>query len=381
MKQKSSSKVALLYLLPLLLAASSCTQQKQDYASAQISINECGTIDSCSILDYFTKEWESIYLDTCSESLISSVERIEIDDSLIFILNKENFGKRTICVFNIDGKYIGRIGNIGRAHNEYITIRAWTLDKANNEVLIKTGESPTIKRYNYQGNYIGSINLSFKFNSISELSVMQNGNILAKNLIYAEPIDDYLVIDSTGTTSSIFNLRNISASDALFMPFDSYHSCENAELMLLRDFDNHVFRYNCLTGESDTIAQLQFVSTIKAKDLRNIHYNQRFMKKGSQLDILCDLNDYLILDFFFQDDYDCVYCKNEDKWYIQPKNKAIANKSVPQYEQIVGIYGNTIIGYISNNYAEQWIGNNIAMDHHYERMAQCANPTIVLYHL
>ncbi|MFI3265513.1 MAG: 6-bladed beta-propeller [Rikenellaceae bacterium] len=78
------------------------------------------------------EESKIIDLEATKESLISNIYKIELIDNKFYVLDKASFaagGK--LLVFDEEGKYIRKIGNIGRARNEYVSLGGFAINQKN----------------------------------------------------------------------------------------------------------------------------------------------------------------------------------------------------------------------------------------------------------
>ena len=144
------------YIYLIFLFFCTCQQSKQDRFKGGIIIN----LDTAQEIEIRTsnlfKSVRPIILETKSESLIANVSEILVFDEKMFIF--DNRGK-SLLVFDMDGKFIRRIGGIGKGPGEYTLISDFTIDPEKREiyVLVNAGR---IHKYNVDGAYVNSIQIS-----------------------------------------------------------------------------------------------------------------------------------------------------------------------------------------------------------------------------
>lgn len=97
------------------------------------------------------QEW--MVLDTCRNSIISNVDKIECMDKDIYILDKVR--EKCVYRFNHDGKYMGRIGSYGKGKGEYVGIYDFTIDPTNGHILI-LGNDSKVYVYDKTGRFVHS---------------------------------------------------------------------------------------------------------------------------------------------------------------------------------------------------------------------------------
>lgn len=114
----------------------------------------CINWDSLKDADYLQHPYTQIHfvkLETNENCILNEVEKIETDDSLIFI--EDNMQR--LYVFNIEGTYVRKIGNKGGSENEYITLFDFVLNRADKKLYIVDGSRARVLTFNYCGDYLG----------------------------------------------------------------------------------------------------------------------------------------------------------------------------------------------------------------------------------
>lgn len=91
-------------------------------------------------------------LETTDQCLISSVQRVELIDSLVIIGDADN-----IFLFNTDGKFISRIGRQGRGAGEYLTHSGFFVNGGN--IVVLDPNNGKLNQYDFSGKYISSESL------------------------------------------------------------------------------------------------------------------------------------------------------------------------------------------------------------------------------
>lgn len=112
-------------LIPFLLVSCIKKGENSNYSCQTICLDQAPQIDTIRFSSLFNNA-NIIILDSCSQALIGDINRVEILDKYIFLLDR-NIAK-ALFVFNEQGKFIRKIGNIGQGKGEYITPFDFTLD-------------------------------------------------------------------------------------------------------------------------------------------------------------------------------------------------------------------------------------------------------------
>lgn len=76
--------------------------------------------DSEVYLSEFVKEVKIVPLESSPECLIGKVRRIEVSDSGVYILDRHQQDR--IFKFDLDGKFVGTVGTLGRSAEEYMEL-------------------------------------------------------------------------------------------------------------------------------------------------------------------------------------------------------------------------------------------------------------------
>lgn len=110
----------------------------------------------CPSFSDIITEIEFVPLESQKECMLTSIEKIKIDGDKIFIFNEgANLG---VFVFDISGKYLNKIGDMGSSKQEYIYIEDMTIDTENKLVLLLGMDE--VKIYDYDGKYIKTVQLN-----------------------------------------------------------------------------------------------------------------------------------------------------------------------------------------------------------------------------
>lgn len=128
--------------------------------------------------DYFTCS-EIIVLETCENSLISSIDRLIRTENNIYILDKS---RKQIFIFDHHGKFIKALNHRGRAPGEYIQIVDAGVDTLNKQIIVMADIPMCILYYDLQGNFIKQKPLPHLLDNI----ICENGKEFFYNTYYKE---------------------------------------------------------------------------------------------------------------------------------------------------------------------------------------------------
>ena len=327
----------------------------------------CGTRDGSSaipvenaeskiFLDDMTGGRTYLMLDDSSlDAVVGDIDKVMVDDGKLFILhnpasNSFEYEERPeISVFDMDGKFLNKIGRKGRARNEYQNIRSWCLDTRRKEVVIVDASFTLIKRYTYDGNFVSSVSIE---EYVPLWGVMfSNGKLYANMLMPNKVADDIIELKDDGTVVPLLEARTImqdtgpfsggggiGATQQIFDPnLESFHH--------LRLFDNVLYRihdakvepcgvFDFITpveeNQKDTYSSMELLNTRPAATFET---NSKFIVKTQEVN-----DDRMLTGIVYY-----VYDKSAEKC---TRYKAEYNRDygmITNRFSIVGVTGDVII--------------------------------------
>lgn len=102
------------------------------------------------------KVTDIIKLETNIESFITNIKQMEMNDSLIFILN----GSENLYVFDRNGNFKNQIGKKGEAPNEYLVLNTFYINAVEQMVVLIDSYKNVLLNYSFDGKYISTISMS-----------------------------------------------------------------------------------------------------------------------------------------------------------------------------------------------------------------------------
>lgn len=91
------------------------------------------------------------------DALVSEAQMITVTDNYLDL----NVAHYPCKLFTRQGKFIGRVGNIGQGPSKYDLICASQIDEAHNRIYLLPWITQQILSYDLQRNYVGSIPLLY----------------------------------------------------------------------------------------------------------------------------------------------------------------------------------------------------------------------------
>ena len=125
-----SNKIVYFTLLLFIVFLVSCSKETRNTTSVYFA-KKTDMAMSDLVSDY-----TFISLETKDDNLILDASMVRIWNDYIYILDCFSQNK-SIYVFDIQGKYLGKIGNVGGGPGEYIMPLAIVVDEVNNQLIVK----------------------------------------------------------------------------------------------------------------------------------------------------------------------------------------------------------------------------------------------------
>lgn len=177
-------------------------------------------------------------------SIIGYIDKIHVFDNYILILDRNMFNmSQVLFVFDTQGNFIRRIGNIGKGPGEYTAISDFTVDDSGFVYILDTHKHNILKYDVNTGNYINTVNIA------GEGSVRSHHISLKNNLLFADAYfnqvtkDNYLlrVIDpSSGNQQESLLLEsdyNIGYNHTSLIESYAFYDVPNGAVFLRQYMD------------------------------------------------------------------------------------------------------------------------------------------------
>ena len=163
MKLNELKTLSLSAILILIVLVPSCRKGRQKAATnaeivAKVEVSESDKgFDVCQMADFE----KVIPLETVGDALIGEIDKLEMDDSHIVILDKR---MRTVWLFGIDGKFIRKIGRLGNGPKEYVSLDDMCFDKESGTVWIWDRVKQVMLEYDLSGELLKEVATGFSSN-------------------------------------------------------------------------------------------------------------------------------------------------------------------------------------------------------------------------
>ena len=312
----------------------------------------------------------------------------------------------SIKVFDSTGRYLNNIGRMGRARNEFLFIGEWTIDPYRNQVLIINSNgyysNITIKRYDYQGNFISQTEtdtLTERYHVGKVLKCMSDGSILVENHLSITQVYEYFYIHPDGTFSTPMepNGYDMNLSDEEMASFkhdimmagdwygfpirNAFYNVQSDTTFLMPKLDSHIYS---LYGEGySCIANLRCIPEVSEYDKKHLGYEA--FRDDDDISTIDEYKDYLYI--LYNDRTEYAFEKKSSKLYRMKRDRS--NLRLPS-QGLYTIYGNDVIYAIPSysindelesidNNESSWSYTPDVMDF-YRKVKDHENPIIIIAH-
>lgn len=381
------NKISIITIYSILIFASCTTStNNQNNETFIASVDSIETDEVKEYIDDNTKSWHAVYLDDSSiDAMVGEIRGVMCDDNLLFVAHmlNDSWEETLIYVYNTEGKFLRSIFNRGRAHNEILYMGDWTINPIDNEVLVVDKFNELLKRYDYNGNFIGSYQLDGSLIPLSNIFVLDSSNFLFQMMMLDEPSDDYILYSIDGTTKPLFKRRKIYTEESYYGALYYCHDITSTNSYYFsRYFDNKIYKMDSL-GNVEIFLELGFITPYKNKYLSPLDEDSDYF--WPYINDLYDLKDYIL-----------IITKDFGRFIINKETKEIkrytakgydsANMKTPLGIKIVGLHQNFVIEYTdqinAGNHLD-YITDEYQPDvaSFYKKAAANENATLVFYEI
>jgi hypothetical protein len=381
------NKISIITIYSILIFASCNTStNNQNNETFIASVDSIETDEVKEYIDDNTKSWHAVYLDDSSiDAMVGEIRGVMCDDSLLFVAHmlNDSWEETLIYVYNTEGKFLRSIFNRGRAHNEILYMGDWTINPIDNEVLVVDKFNELLKRYDYNGNFIGSYQLDGSLIPLSNIFVLDSSNFLFQMMMLDKPSDDYILYSIDGTTKPLFKRRKIYTEESYYGALYYCHDITSTNSYYFsRYFDNKIYKMDSL-GNVEIFLELGFITPYKNKYLSPLDEDSDYF--WPYINDLYDLKDYIL-----------IITKDFGRFIINKETKEIKRYTAKGYDsakmktplgiKIVGLHQNFVIEYTDQITA----GNHLdyITDEYqpdvaslYKKAAANENATLVFYEI
>jgi hypothetical protein len=196
--------ILILYIVSILF---SCTPNynniKENKDVHTIELESSGNLRDLNTT-LFCKEAVALLLEDNERSKIGSIDKIEIIDNEIYIMDQ--MVARSLFVFDLKGKFIRRVGQVGKGPGEYLNIIDFTVDAKENSIFVLTYGK--ILKYSKNSKFIKSIDVD---NNVIGIFWSNKSLFLKHRAIFNEDINLITAINENGKQISAWLSNKVYA--------------------------------------------------------------------------------------------------------------------------------------------------------------------------
>lgn len=156
------------------------------------------------------KHVEIIKLETSPSSFISHINRIEMNDSIIFV---SEFDK--LYAFTREGKFISQISKKGEGPQEYLVLSSFYVNNEKRQVTIVDNVKNVFINFDYKGKYVSTSSIPPGAFKSSHYTLMTKGNyLLSHNMMDMNDTEAYSLFDmDTQNVKQYFSYQPITVGN------------------------------------------------------------------------------------------------------------------------------------------------------------------------
>ncbi|MDL2245905.1 6-bladed beta-propeller [Parabacteroides sp. OttesenSCG-928-J18] len=359
----------------LIVGITSCHSPNAHTEKSILSIDINQQDELSSMLD---SHYTYTILETCDESLINEITKIELTKDRIYILDARS---RAIVIFDKNGKFINRIHKIGQGPGEYASLTDIAI--ANSHIYILARDRIIV--YSEDGKWIKTTPLDTYYNYFhlinDKLAYLYSGK--SNPSMY-----DFALFD---LTSNSF-INRISPYDKIdsYLPHHSpFYETDSKELMIINEYDYNIYALtdNDLTAvyTLDFNTKNKLPEDYEKTERMELHSQLSFSSVVTRVGCFNKSDDFIALTFpLFHQEYAIrnhlavINCKNGEIKHIR-----LGDKRDPEFPY----FSNPQL--IQNGYITSAVNANsllhieeiISQSHFKEKISEEDNPVLFFYRL
>lgn len=304
-------------ILLVIFIISSCTNKNKQKGLLQKPITEikfdkslCQPVVS---LDQISDDVFYVQLETNNESEFGDISKIEVTDSNIFIFDKKY--TKGVLVFDINGKFINRIGRSGSGPDELRIPKGFCFNDLNNEIEIFDYELKKIFFYNLNGEVVRKKNMFLDLIDFFPVDKVTTLVYQARSKSYLNPNNGiyelcFLNEDFEIKNEYLYVDKFLMESGMTFTPNRNFHKFNNQAFF-------HYWYSDTLYSIQDESLMPRYVFKPKIKTLQNRYSftSDKIIQEITNGNYTYNINninivgDILIFSFLVQggESYSCIY--------------------------------------------------------------------------
>ena len=293
--------------------------------------------DINDIPDEYFSDINYVNIQPDSNLLFSKINKVEIQDSSIYIMN---CSQKLLGIFDMFGHGIGKVGDIGRAPAEFLNLTDFSIDKNGNIYLID-GRLDKMNVYDKKRNFVKSVQLPFE---MDVFTCLENGNFLIGLSSWNNQLnagDKLIKVDCNLSSLMTFCEYDKHIDHNYWLSYYRFLKCRDT-IIYNRFLDNNVYLFSN-KGEALKSIYFDFENkNVPETALRDIEQHEELY------DRLCCLKEFTIVQNNFLLGY--VWDERIDKIFFIDREKGILYLGKPaafnKLGNVIGVCDEGIISCI-----------------------------------
>ncbi|WP_299577795.1 6-bladed beta-propeller [uncultured Sunxiuqinia sp.] len=184
--KKAIAQFPVLFTVCLMLLNSSCNNSKTN--QLKTIIPDFSSEPSVELTDVAS---QISYLPLNDSILLEDIYKLKSSESLLFMQSEEG----SVNVFNLEGKFVNRVGKLGEGPGEVSNLVDYAIDKSAKRIYILNRFK--LLMYDFSGNFIKAINLPIE-EHFQNMSFLNNQIYLFDSFDFGKLKYNWFIVDSSG---------------------------------------------------------------------------------------------------------------------------------------------------------------------------------------
>ena len=321
-------KLAVLFMLIIFLFCTGKSPKSEIMPVLHLSI-PVGDVQQVTFSNMIS-EYKIIKLEFTTESMIGDIRKIIIQNGQIYVL--DTFGAKSLMVFDSAGKFIQRIGSVGKGPGQSLSPKDFIINNINKEIEILGNRKINI--FSLKGQFLRDYSIDFGSVNFAKIGMdyfFVDGGV-GDHVLYKTGSDykiseEYLSKSPKAFLMNVYNPLIKKDGDHLYfwsMVNDTIYSVSQNEFFPARiiDYGRHKFRYNeYLSLPFDRQTQILLL-----KDNENQCLTVRYLENDKYIHIVYNMSSRFYEYIYNKETHKAIHFDREhlidditwekDSWYL-----------------------------------------------------------------
>jgi len=295
---------------------------------SKYEVNLDGKQENSADLSTYFMNAKTIILESKEDCYIGQINEIQVFNKYIFILDR--YIAKSLFVFDRNGSFVRRIGNLGQGPGDYIQLEDFTVDQENGFIfLLDYGER--VHKYRFDGSFVQTTTIKVKNANVNFIQYYNNKLYLSV-LPYKPTSDDFMLMEMNLNNGEILSKTlpykyNKGWAKPIIMGHSFFISRSNNLVLYSQTFMDNIVH---IGANIELYIELKSKNLVTYKDIDNISKSigtravfnsfSEYFRDNSKI---FDVNSYVENDDFIFFRYQRGYINYN--WVILNKKSASVN--------------------------------------------------------